>query len=83
MQNIGEVCTMYPYTETETPLPILSPCVSVREYRGSARRARGLKQSNSNNRVSYSPPAVSRSLTGCREQYRGDTEETIVSEERG
>ena len=20
---------MYPYTETETPLPILSPCVSV------------------------------------------------------
>ena len=24
------------------PLSILSPCVSVREYRGSARRARGL-----------------------------------------
>jgi len=43
MQNIGEECTMYPYTETETPLPILSPCVSVREYRGSARRARGVK----------------------------------------
>ena len=56
---------MYPYTETETPLPILSPCVSVREYRGSVRRTRGLKKSNSNNRVSYSPPAVSRSLTGC------------------
>ena len=35
---------MYPYTETETPLPILSPCVSVREYRGSVRRTRGLKK---------------------------------------
>jgi len=34
---------MYPYTETETPLSILSPCVSVREYRGSVRRTRGLK----------------------------------------
>ena len=42
--TIGEKCTMYPYTETETPLPILSPCVSVREYRGSARRTRGLKK---------------------------------------
>jgi len=71
MQNIGEECTMYPYTETETPLPILSPCVSVREYRGECPQGEGvetterLKKSNSNNRVSYSLPAVSRSLTGC------------------
>lgn len=43
LQNTGEKCTMYPYTETETPLSILSPCVSVREYRGSVRRTRGLK----------------------------------------
>lgn len=27
--------------------------------------------------------AVSRSITGCCEWYRGDTEETIGSEERG
>ena len=44
LQNTGEKCTMYPYTETETPLSILSPCVSVREYRGSVRRTRGLKK---------------------------------------
>ena len=31
-------------------LTLLSPCVSVREYRGSARRARGLK------RLAKSPP---------------------------
>jgi len=48
---------------------ILSPCVSVREYRGSTRRARGLKdggvKNSSNNKIKYQtlPPAVSRSLT--------------------
>ena len=26
LQNTGEKCTMYPHTETETPLSILSPC---------------------------------------------------------
>ena len=50
-------------------LTLLSPCVSVREYRGSTRRARGLKdggvKNSSNNKIKYQtlPPAVSRSLT--------------------
>jgi hypothetical protein len=37
------------------PLSILSPCVSVREYRGSARRARGL---NSTIKKSYTPKTM-------------------------
>ena len=47
---------MYPYTETETPLPILSPCVSVREYRGSVRRTRGLTLTVKNFMLSFSHP---------------------------
>ena len=62
-------------------LTLLSPCVSVREYRGSAQRARGLEYKEQIKRISCnrdyllqekkiisiqpSPPAVSRSLTGC------------------
>ena len=38
-------------------LTLLSPCVSVREYRGSTRRARGLKdggvKNSSNNKIKY------------------------------
>ena len=49
----GEKCTMYPYTETETPLSILSPCVSIRKYRGSARRARGLNNSRAKMQKNY------------------------------
>ena len=65
LQNTGEKCTMYPYTETETPLSILSPCVSIRKYRGSARRARGLEY-NDSNKIKYqsSPPAVPSSIAG-------------------
>ena len=47
---------MYPYTETETPLSILSPCVSVREYRGSVRRTRGLTLTVKNFMLSFSHP---------------------------
>ena len=69
---------MYSYTETEMPLSILSPCVSVREYRGSAQRARGLKdgggkKNSDSNKIKYqsSPLAVPRSITGCfAQQYR-------------
>ena len=49
---------MYPYTETETPLPILSPCVSVREYRGSVRRTRGLTLTVKNFMLSFSHPLL-------------------------
>ena len=57
-QNTGEKCTMYPYTETETPLSILSPCVSVREYRGSVRRTRGLTLTVKNLMPSFSHPLL-------------------------
>ena len=49
------------------PLPL---CFR-REYRGSAHRARGLKKRSglkkaiATNRVSHSPPAMPRSITGC------------------
>ena len=72
---------MYPYTETETPLSILSPCVSVREYRGSARRARGL---NTIVEQMYEtpPPVVSRNITGYRLAIGGKnkhvTQESII-----
>ena len=58
LQNTGEKCTMYPYTETETPLSILSPCVSVREYRGSVRRTRGLTLTVKNFMLSFSHPLL-------------------------
>ena len=46
------------------PLSILSPCVSVREYRGSARRARGLN-TIVEQKYETPPPAVFRSITGA------------------
>ena len=42
----------------EIPLLNLSPCVSVREYRGSARRARGLN-STIKNLICYLPQPLS------------------------
>ena len=45
---------------TFNPLPLCS----YKEYRGSARRARGLKYSDSNKIKYQTPPAVSRSITG-------------------
>ena len=62
---------MYPYTETETPLSILSPCVSVREYRGSARRARGLN-TIVEQKYETPPPVVSRNITGYRPAMGGE-----------
>ena len=67
---------MYPYTETETPLSILSPCVSVREYRGSARRARELKKILAEKETEADinlSPAVSRSVTGSYVSNIGET----------
>ena len=56
------------------PLSILSPCVSVREYRGSARRARGL---NTIVEQKYETPlpVVSRNITGYRLAIGGGEEQ--------
>ena len=52
-------------------LTLLSPCVSVREYRGSARRARGLN-TIVEQKYETPPPAVSRGITGCRPAIGGE-----------
>ena len=58
------------------PLSILSPCVSVREYRGSARRARGL---NTIVEQKYETPlpVVSRNITGYRLAIGGGRTSTL------
>jgi len=53
------------------PLSILSPCVSVREYRGSARRARGLN-TIVEQKYETPPPVVSRNITGYRLAIGGE-----------
>ena len=55
---------------------ILSPCVSVREYRGSARRARELKKILAEKETEADinlSPAVSRSVTGSYVSNIGET----------
>ena len=63
------------------PLSILSPCVSVREYRGSARRARGLN-TIVEQKYETPPPVVSRNITGYRLAIGGKnkhvTQESII-----
>ena len=76
---------MYPYTETETPLSILSPCVSVREYRGSARRARGLKdggvEKQRQQQTGYHTPPLPcpAALRGATKQHREKDYFSILS----
>jgi len=50
-----------------------------------ARSDGGVKKQKNDNikRFLHLSPVVSRSITGVAEQYRGDTSETVVSEERG
>ena len=50
-----------------------------------ARSDEGVKKQKNDNikRFLHLSPVVSRSITGVAEQYRGDTSETVVSEERG
>ena len=52
-------------------LTLLSPCVSVREYRGSARRARGLN-TIVEQKYETPPPVVSRNITGYRPAMGGE-----------
>ena len=62
-------------------LTLLSPCVSVREYRGSARRARGLN-TIVEQKYETPPPVVSRNITGYRLAIGGKnkhvTQESII-----
>ena len=50
-----------------------------------ARSDGGVKKQKNDSvkRFLHLSPVVSRSITGVAEQYRGDTSETVVSEERG
>ena len=65
-----------------SPLPLLI----VDEIGGSARRARELKKILAEKETEADinlSPAVSRSVTGSYVSNRGDTEDTVVSSERG
>ena len=75
--TIGEKCTktiLMP--KQEIPLLNLSLCVSVREYRGSARRARGLN-TIVEQKYETPPPVVSRNITGYRLANRGGRTSTL------
>ena len=75
--NLIKILTQFVYSINIRYFSPSSPAVPrnivpVREYRGSAHRARGLKKRRGlkkhrqqQNQISHSPPIVSRSITGC------------------